>query len=41
MNYCREIVELSLSYNKFEGGIPKGFGSLEKLEGLYLGGMGI
>jgi LRR receptor-like serine/threonine-protein kinase FLS2 len=37
MNYCTNVVILSLSYNKFEGSIPEGFGSLEKLELLYLG----
>ncbi|XP_062162125.1 receptor-like protein 1 [Alnus glutinosa] len=38
MNYCKQLSLLSLSYNKFGGSIPEGFGSLEKLEDLYLGG---
>jgi LRR receptor-like serine/threonine-protein kinase FLS2 len=38
MHYCVEVVVIDLSYNKFDGGIPEGFGSLEKLEYLSLGG---
>jgi LRR receptor-like serine/threonine-protein kinase FLS2 len=38
MNYCRQLSLLSLSYNKFDGSILEGFGSLKKLEDLYLGG---
>jgi Leucine-rich repeat (LRR) protein len=38
MNYCTELAILSLSGNKFDGSsIPESFGSLEKLEELYLG----
>ena len=36
-NY-RELLDLSLSYNNFDGSITKRFGSLENLELLYLGG---
>ncbi|KAA8535531.1 hypothetical protein F0562_030534 [Nyssa sinensis] len=33
-----ELTDLSLSYNKLEGSIPRDIGSLRKLEILYLGG---
>nr|POE48505.1 receptor-like protein kinase 2 [Quercus suber] len=38
IHYCRNLVAISLSYNKFVGSITKGIGSLENLELLYLGG---
>ena len=38
IHYCRNLVAISLSYNKFVGSITKVIGSLENLELLYLGG---